>query len=116
MPKHIARLLLLFVGFIAVAIAVRYYLTDKSFYEYGHYRGDAVPEIARDKPKYQGTAYCESCHAAQFAEWSKGIHNSVEHRQGRQMRGLPRPGRQPRPSATLYQRSDRPGSPQQPEA
>jgi cytochrome c553 len=77
MPKHIARLLLLFVGFVAVAITVRNFITDKSFYKYGHYRGDAVAEIARDKPKYQGTAYCQSCHAAQFAEWSKGIHDSV---------------------------------------
>jgi cytochrome c553 len=77
MPKHIARLLLLFVGFVAVAITVRHFITDKSFYKYGHYRGDAVAEIARDKPKYQGTAYCASCHAAQFAEWSKGIHDSI---------------------------------------
>ena len=77
MPKHIARLLLLLVGFVAVAITARNYITDKSFYKYGHYRGDAVAEIAQDKPKHQGTAYCESCHTAQFAEWSKGIHDSV---------------------------------------
>ena len=37
-----------------------------------------MAEIARDKPKYQGTAYCQSCHAAQFAEWSKGVHDSVD--------------------------------------
>lgn len=78
MPKHIARLILLFVVFAAVAVTARNYLTDKSFYEYGHYRGDAVAEIARDKPKYQGAAYCESCHAAQFAEWSKGVHDSID--------------------------------------
>ena len=78
MPKHIVRLILLFLGLGIVAITARNYLTDKSFYEYGHYRGDAVAEIARDKPKYQGTAYCQSCHAAQFAEWSKGVHDSVD--------------------------------------
>jgi cytochrome c553 len=78
MPKHIVRLILIILGFGVVAVTARNYLADKSFYEYGHYRGNAVAEIARDKPKYQGVAYCESCHAAQFAEWSKGVHDSVD--------------------------------------
>ena len=78
MPKHIVRLILLLVGFGVVAVTARNFLVDKSFYEYGHYRGNAVAEIARDKPKYQGTAYCQSCHAAQFAEWSKGVHDSAD--------------------------------------
>jgi len=54
------------------------FLTVDSFFEYGHYRGDSVAEIASDKPKYQGTAYCESCHEAQFAAWSEGVHNRAE--------------------------------------
>ncbi len=78
MPKHIARLILLLVVFGVVAVAARNFLFDKSFYEYGHYRGNAVAEIARDKPKFQGAAYCQSCHAAQFAQWSKGIHDSAD--------------------------------------
>ena len=78
MPKHIVRLILVIMGFAVVAVAARNYLTDKSFYEYGHYRGDAIPEIARDIPKYQGVAYCKSCHAAQFAEWSEGVHDSAD--------------------------------------
>lgn len=57
--------------------AKRFFTVD-SFYEYGHYRGNSVAAIASDKPKYKGTAYCESCHAQQFAEWSKGIHNSAD--------------------------------------
>ena len=75
MPKHITRLIGLIVLFGAVAVAARYLLVDKSYYEYGSYRGNAVAEIARDKPKFQGAAYCKSCHAAQFAEWSKGVHD-----------------------------------------
>ena len=78
MPKHVLRLILLFVGVGIVAIAVRNFLVDKSYYEYGYYRGNAVAEIAHDKPKYQGAAYCQSCHAAQFAEWSNGVHHSVD--------------------------------------
>jgi cytochrome c553 len=78
MPKHVRRLMLLIVGFAVVAVAVRYILVDKSFYEYGHYRGNAVAEIAHDKPKFQGTEFCKSCHAAQFAQWSKGVHDGVK--------------------------------------
>jgi cytochrome c553 len=78
MPKHIRRLILLVISFAVIAIAARNFLVDKSFYEYGHYRGNAVAEIARDKPKYQGTEYCKSCHAPQFAQWSKGIHDSAD--------------------------------------
>ncbi len=77
MPKHIRRLIFLLVGFAIVAVAARNFLVDKSFYEYGHYRGNAVAEIARDKPKFQGTEFCKSCHAAQFAEWSNGVHDSA---------------------------------------
>src|SRR5450759_1445233 len=77
MPKHIVRLILLIGIFGIVALTLRVFVIDKSYYRYGYYRGDAVAEIAQDKPKYQGTAYCESCHTAQFAEWSKGIHDSV---------------------------------------
>jgi cytochrome c553 len=78
MPRHIVRLLLLMVGFGVVAYAAMRYFTANSFYQYGHYRGASVAEIASDKPKYKGGAYCESCHAEQFAAWSKSVHNSVD--------------------------------------
>ena len=78
MPRHIVRIILLMVAFGVVGYAAKRYFTVDSFYEYGHYRGDSVAEIASDKPKYKGAAYCESCHAGRFAEWSKGVHNSVD--------------------------------------
>jgi cytochrome c553 len=78
MPKHIQRLIFLVIGFAVVAVAARNLLVDKSFYEYGHYRGNAVAEIARDKPKFQGTQFCQPCHAAQFTAWSKGVHDSAK--------------------------------------
>jgi len=77
MPKHIQRLIFSLTAFAVIAVATRYILLDKSFYEYGHFRGNAVAEIARDKPKFQGAAYCKSCHAAQFTAWSKGVHDSA---------------------------------------
>jgi len=78
MPRHIIRLVILMVVFGVVAVGAKKFFTADSFYQYGHYRGNSVAEIASDKPKFKGTAYCESCHAQQFAEWTKGIHNSVD--------------------------------------
>jgi cytochrome c553 len=78
MPKHIWRLIFLLVAFAVIAVAARNFLVDKSFYRYGHYRGNAVAEIAHDKPKFQGTGYCKSCHALQFVQWSKGVHDSAK--------------------------------------
>lgn len=74
MPKHVRRLILVLAGFGIVALTVRHFVVDRSFYEFGHYRGDAVAEIARDRPKFQGTAYCQTCHAAQYDAWAHGPH------------------------------------------
>lgn len=78
MPKHISRLIILMVAFGAAAYAAKVYFTADSFYVYGHYRGNSVAEIASDKPKYKGSEYCQPCHAERYAEWSKGVHHSVD--------------------------------------
>ena len=62
-------------GFAVLAYGAKQFFTVDSFYQYGHYRGASVADIASDKPKYKGTAYCASCHAPQLAEWANGIHN-----------------------------------------
>ena len=59
------------------AYAAKAYFTADSFYRYGHYRGDSVVEIASDKPKFKGSDSCQPCHAVLFAEWSNGVHHSV---------------------------------------
>jgi cytochrome c553 len=78
MPRHIFRLILLIVVCGALAYAAKRFFTTSSFYEYGHYRGDSVADIASDKPKYKGIGYCTTCHAERVAEWSKGIHYSPD--------------------------------------
>ncbi len=78
MPTHILRLLLLMVGFVVVAIAAAIILTPDSFYEFGHYRGDSVAEIAADTPKFQGPDYCEACHEEPHADWTAGVHKTVK--------------------------------------
>jgi cytochrome c553 len=78
MPQHIARLLLLLVVFGVLAYGAKRVFTVDSFYRYEHYRGNSVAEIASDKPKYKGVAYCASCHVQQLAQWSNGIHNGTD--------------------------------------
>ena len=78
MPRHIFRLVLLILVCVVVGYGAKRFFTVNSFYEYGHYRGDSVAEIASDKPKFKGVGYCASCHAQQIAEWSNGVHNSSD--------------------------------------
>ncbi len=78
MPKHIFNLLLLLGGFSLLAVTAKIYLTDPSFYKFGHYRADAVPEVAAGTPLYQGSAYCKTCHEERLLDWSTGIHNTVQ--------------------------------------
>ena len=78
MPRHIFRLVLIMAGFVVLAYGAKRFFTVDSFYQYGHYRGDSVAEIASDKPEYKGTAYCAPCHVEQLAAWSNGIHNSAD--------------------------------------
>ena len=78
MPKHIARLIVLMLGFAAAAYAAKEFFTVDSFYRYGHYRGDSVQEIAAVKPRHMGASYCEACHAERYAEWSTGVHHGAD--------------------------------------
>lgn len=77
MPKHIVRLLVLIVVFAIVAFSAKKFLIPASFYEYGHYRGAAVAEIASKVPKLQGSAACQSCHKKAYEEWAAGIHRKA---------------------------------------
>ena len=77
MPKHISRLLLLFAVFLGAALAARWYFTADSFYQFGHYRGKSVPEVAAQLPVHQGAGYCASCHDERHAQWSANNHKSV---------------------------------------
>ncbi|MDP1904748.1 MAG: hypothetical protein Q8M09_10965 [Pseudomonadota bacterium] len=78
MPKHIARLILLIVAGLAVGLSAKAYFTVDSFYRYGHYRADSVPEIASAEPAYRGPGYCADCHTDRHAQWSGNGHKTVK--------------------------------------
>ncbi len=75
MPKHIMRLMVLVAAAAVVGFSAKIYFTDKSYYRYGHYRGDSVAEIAGDTPRFRGSTYCKSCHEKQYAVWADSPHN-----------------------------------------
>jgi len=77
MPKHIARLLMLMVAFIVIAIAAKSFFTRESFYRYGHYRADSVPAIAGMATSFQTPKACINCHGPRHAEWSGSVHKTV---------------------------------------
>ena len=78
MPKHVTRLFLLLAFFLLVSFAAKVVLTDPSFYEYGHYRADAVPDLATGALVFQGSAHCLSCHEQRNADWPTDTHYSVQ--------------------------------------
>lgn len=79
LPKHIVRLLLLLAVALVLAYAAKISLTDPSYYEYGYYRADAVPELAEGDPFYLGSPYCQAeCHEQRYADWPLGAHKTVQ--------------------------------------
>jgi len=77
MHKHIVRLLTLIAVIAVVAISARTFFRQDTFYQYGHYRGASVAQIAAKLPKHQGSASCQACHKEIYAEWSTGIHQKA---------------------------------------
>jgi uncharacterized CHY-type Zn-finger protein len=56
---------------------VRHFVVPKSFGEYGHYRGDAMGEIAAKPVKFAGHQTCEMCHSDVLEVKSAGKHAHV---------------------------------------
>jgi len=74
MHKHIVRLLTLIAVVAVVAFSARYLARQDTFYQYGHYRGASVAQIASKIPQHKGSASCQTCHKEVYAQWSSGIH------------------------------------------
>lgn len=77
-PKHIVNLLLLLGSFLLFGLVAKSYVTDPSFYKFGHYRSDAVPELAAATPLFRGAGQCQICHANRKDDWSVSTHRTVQ--------------------------------------
>ncbi|HEY2471076.1 MAG TPA: cytochrome c3 family protein [Terracidiphilus sp.] len=74
---HLFRFAGLFVLAFIVFLVVRSYVVPKSFGQYGHYRGNAIGEIAAHPVKFAGHGTCETCHSDVLDMKSKGKHAHV---------------------------------------
>jgi hypothetical protein len=77
MPPQLKVLLPLFALFILLFIGVRAVLVPKSFGRYGHYRADAIDEIAAEKTHYAGKAACIECHTAEATKLESDLHSDL---------------------------------------
>jgi len=74
---HLFRLASVFaVGFLLLVLA-RSFLLPHSFGQYGHFRGDALQEIAAQPASYAGHETCESCHTEVLDVKKNGKHARV---------------------------------------
>jgi Cytochrome c554 and c-prime len=74
---HFFRFAGLFVIAFIIFLVVRAYVVPKSFGKYGHYRADAITEIAARPMKYAGHKACEDCHSDVAATHAGGKHAHV---------------------------------------
>ncbi len=74
---HLFRLAAVFVVGFIVFLLLRSFLVPRSFGRYGHYRADAISEIAALPVSYAGHQVCEGCHTDIGDVKSKGVHKGV---------------------------------------
>jgi hypothetical protein len=77
MPPQIIRLVLLTIGIVCVYFTARYFLTPPSFGQYGHYRANALQEIAARQPLWAGKIACDECHSDHVQKLAKGEHKTL---------------------------------------
>ena len=74
---HLFRLAGVFVVGLLLFLVVRGALVPKSFGQYGHYRGNAMADIAVRPVKFAGHQACEPCHGDILEKKSSGKHAHV---------------------------------------
>ena len=74
---HLIRLAVVFVAGLVVFLLLRGSLVPRSFGEYGHYRGDAIGEIASQPLSYAGRQTCEACHTEVAEFKARGRHARI---------------------------------------
>lgn len=75
--EHLLRLAAVFAVGIVLFLVLRAYFVPKSFGQYGHYRGNALNEIAAREPRYAGHQACEDCHSDVVELKKAGKHAGV---------------------------------------
>jgi len=74
---QVKRLLIVFAVFVSIFLVLRHFLTPASFGQYGHYRGDALEEIAAIPAKYVDRHTCAKCHEEKATLLQEGEHAPI---------------------------------------
>jgi len=74
---HLFRLAAVFLLGLVAFLVIRSLLVPRSFGRYGHYRANAIGEIAALPISYAGHQVCEGCHTDEADMKSKGVHKGV---------------------------------------
>jgi hypothetical protein len=74
---HLFRLAAVFAVGTVAFLGIRSFLVPHSFGEYGHYRGNAISELAAHPMHFGGHQSCESCHSDVLEKKSAGKHAQV---------------------------------------
>ncbi|HEY3296736.1 MAG TPA: hypothetical protein VGL38_14995 [bacterium] len=74
MPPQLSRLMIAFGLLVVLFIVVRWVAQPDSFYQYGHYRGKALSELASAPVKFIPRATCAECHEDQAKQNAAGPH------------------------------------------
>jgi len=75
--EHLLRVAFVFAIGVVVFVLVRAVLVPRSFGEYGHYRGNAITEIAAQPVVFAGHQACETCHSDVIVVKNEGKHAGV---------------------------------------
>jgi uncharacterized CHY-type Zn-finger protein len=74
---HLVQLAVACAVVIVVLVLVRAHFVPKSFGEYGHYRGNALAELASKPIVFAGHQACEDCHSDVLTVKKAGKHVGV---------------------------------------
>jgi len=77
LPPQIIRLVLLTIGIVCAFFTARFFLTPPSFGQYGHYRANALQDIAARQPFWAGKASCLECHPSHAQKLAQGEHKGL---------------------------------------
>jgi hypothetical protein len=77
MPPQVVRLVILTLAIVGSYAVARQLFVPKSFGQFGHYRGDALKEIASREPRYAGEKACDECHSDIRVKLDKYEHKTI---------------------------------------
>jgi hypothetical protein len=76
-PRQLVGIAVIFAVIIVAFIVGRMLFVPASFGKYGHYRADAVDEIASRSIRYAGYGACTTCHSSIYQSLANSNHKSI---------------------------------------